>query len=176
MQQLHSSLPKRLSTHRLVLRPVAMSDVDIIFQEFTPEITRYMYPVSPKKIEETISVITSFQVNMKEGKEFVAAITEKRTGEFYGMCGIHKFQTLMPELGIWLKKSAHGNAYGLESICALYEWLKEHKEYKYVLYSVAKENYASRRIPEKLGGSVAREYFCTKKDATSIELLEYRLR
>ena len=80
-----------------------------------------------------------------------------------------------PELGIWIKKSAHGHGYGKEAVVALKEWANENIEYEYILYPVVDENYASRRIPEFLGGKIAREYDKESMSGKKWHFIEYRI-
>ena len=46
-----------LETERLLLVAITMDYVDVIFDEFTPEVTFYMHPRSPHRIEETMHFI-----------------------------------------------------------------------------------------------------------------------
>ena len=72
-----------------------------------------------------------------------------------GICSLHsRGKPREPELGIWLKKAAHGNGYGLETITALKNWAEVNLEFDRLLYPVDRRNFPSRRIPERLGGKV----------------------
>ncbi|MBU1445703.1 hypothetical protein KKD70_00370 [Patescibacteria group bacterium] len=46
-----------IETKNLLLQSITLEYKDEIFKEFTPEITTYMFPKSPEKIEETIEFI-----------------------------------------------------------------------------------------------------------------------
>ena len=102
-------------------------------------------------------------------------IIDKKTKEFLGCAGLHHLDRKTPELGIWLKKSSHGKNYGKESIFALKEWADKNIIYDYLLYPVADNNMPSRKIPEALGGKVAREY--DKKNLSGVKhhFIEYRI-
>ncbi len=41
-------------------------------------------------------------------------ILDRETGRFLGCAGLHELEAARPELGVWLKKSAHGNGFGRE--------------------------------------------------------------
>ncbi len=79
----------------------------------------------------------------------------------------------MPELGIWLKKEAHHNGYGLEAIDAIVNWAKTHLQYKALKYPVDKRNAASKRIPEKLNGVPAKEYKKINLSGNVLDEIEY---
>jgi ribosomal-protein-alanine N-acetyltransferase len=129
-----------------------------IFKEFLPEITQYMFPKPAEKIEETLSFISKSIDGMRGGWDLVLAITKKENGEFLGCCGFHgKKNPRTPELGIWIKKDAHGKKYGREAIKILTSWAVENIDFDYAIYPVDKANIASRKIPEALGGTIFKE-------------------
>ncbi len=164
-----------IKTNRLVLKGVSLDYVDDTFREFTSEITEYMYPKPPEKIEDTIKYIKSAIQENKAGSDLNVVITLKESGEFLGRGGIHHINKETPELGIWIKKSAHGHGYGKEAMVALKEWADVNLNYKYILYPVAVQNNSSRKIPEFLGGKIEREYDEVNLSGKEIHLLEYRI-
>jgi RimJ/RimL family protein N-acetyltransferase len=143
---------------RLSLQSLTNDFSAAMFAEFNSDITRYMIPKPAENISDTLSFIADSIKGMKQGGELVLAIVNNRNGEFLGCCGFHgrdKYTT--PEIGIWLKKSAHGKKYGLEAIKILYLWAVENIDFNYAIYPVDKANVASRKIPEALGGVVYQE-------------------
>ena len=129
-----------------------------IFKEFTPEITRYMFPKPAEKIEETLAFIAESLDGMRGGWDLVLVITQKEDGEFLGCCGLHgRKNPRTPELGIWLKKDAHGKKYGKEAIETLTLWAIKHIYFDYAIYPVDKANIKSRKIAEALNGSIFEE-------------------
>jgi [ribosomal protein S5]-alanine N-acetyltransferase len=124
-----------------------------IFREFTAEITRYMYPSPAQDIEEIRSFVLTSRQDLQIGNNLLLAIISKPEGEFLGCCGLHGEEKVRtPELGIWIKKSAHGNGYGREAIVTLVNWAERNIDLDYFIYPVDIHNYASRKIPESLGG------------------------
>ncbi|WP_172597705.1 GNAT family N-acetyltransferase [Sulfuriflexus mobilis] len=143
---------------RVLLRPISTDLAEDIFREFTNEITRYMVPASPDDIGQIDSFIARSQNGMDDQDELVLAITRISDGEFLGVCGLHgKTSPDTPELGVWLKKSAHGRGLGREAVYHLAKWAQENILFSYMLYPVDKDNIASRKIAEYLGGDVFRE-------------------
>ncbi len=148
----------QIEAERLILRSLEARDGPDIFNEFTSEITRLMYPKPAETPEETLAFIARSRENMAFGKDVVLAITDKKTGEFLGVCGFHgKDAPTTPELGIWLKKAAHGNKYGREAVMTLSSWAVDHIDFAYAIYPVDRANVASRKIPEALGGEITEE-------------------
>jgi len=164
-----------IETKNLLLKSIAIDYAEDIFREFTSEITVFMSPQPAKKIEETIEFIeTSIRGNVA-GNNLQVVILRKENGEFLGNAGLHHVDRKNPELGIWIKKSAHGNAFGKEAMTALKEWADQNLDYEYILYPVVVENIASRRIPESFGGKVFREYDDVSADGRKMHLVEYRI-
>lgn len=162
-----------IETERLTLKPVSLKYKDMIFSEFTDEVTKFMFPSTPKQIEDTENFINDARERIKNGLDLAVSIFNKETNEFLGGGGIHHLDTKTPELGIWIKKSAHGNKYGREAVAGLKEWADKNIEYEYLLYPVAKENIASRKIPESLGGKAMRELISKKQNGEDMEEVEY---
>jgi len=134
-----------------------------IFKEFTKEITRFMFPASPSEISEIDSFIERSREGMENKTDLVLVITDKNNNDFLGICGLHgNKRPKEPELGIWLKKSAHSKYLGREAIKYLVSWVQKNIEYNYLVYPVDKENIPSRKIAEYLGGKVFHEN--TKKN------------
>lgn len=164
-----------IRTKNLCLKSITLEYKEDIFREFTSEITKYMSPKPPEKIGETIEFIETSMKKNKEGSNLQMVVLHQESQDFLGNAGLHHIDTKTPELGIWIKKSAHGNGYGKEAIIALKDWADQNLLYDYILYPVVEENYASKRIPEFLGGKVAREYDEVHRSGNKQHLLEYRI-
>lgn len=163
----------RLETDRLLLVPVSRKYKEEIFREFTAEITTYMHPRPATKMKDTLTFIKIARKQIKNGENLVVAILRKDSREFLGCGGLHETNTLTPELGIWIKKTAHGNGYGLEAVGALKNWAEQHLEYKYLTYPVDERNFASRRIPEHFNGEIGKSYRKRNESGKPLFILEY---
>lgn len=162
-------------TNQLLLKPISMQYKAEIFSEFTEEITTYMHPRSPKDISEIEVFIQLSLDDLKDGSNLVLRILKKESQEFLGCAGLHEIDLKSPALGIWLKKSAHGNKYGLEAITGIKNWADEHLDYEYLRYPVDRANIASRKIPEALEGEFFREYNQVNLSGNILHLVEYRI-
>lgn len=165
----------KILSQRLLLIPITMEYKESIFKEFTSKITTFMYPKPAEKIEETEEFINGALEELKEGSDLQLVVLDKETKEFLGCAGLHRLDRKTPEFGIWIKESAHGNGYGKEAIIAVKEWADTNIDYEYILYPVVDDNYASKRIPEFLGGEVAREYDEVNLSGVNQHILEYRV-
>ena len=165
----------KIESERLALVPIEQKHAIDIYDNFTHEITKYMYPKPAAQISETEDFIKSSHEKMKKESDIVLAILRKDTREFLGCAGFHNPKSKTPEFGIWIKKTSHGNGYGKEAITALYDWVCGKFEFDYILYPVDKRNIASRKIPESLGGVIKKEY--KEKNLVGFELdeVEYHI-
>lgn len=163
----------KIETENLLLVPVSMDYVEEMFKEFTDDITKYMYPPTPKEIKETADFIT-FSINkFLKNEDVTVVILKKDTKEYLGNGGIHKINTKTPELGVWIKKGAHGHGYGKEAMIGLKKWADENLDYEYIKYPVAEENIASRKIPESLGGKETNKYSQVNGNGVALNIVEY---
>jgi len=164
-----------LKTQRLILKAISFEYLEDIFENFTPEITTFMYPKFPDKIKETAKFISDSLNEMQSLTTLELVILNQKKEEFLGGCGLYHLGEKKIEPGIWLKKTAHRNGYGKEAITALKHWADENLNYKYFDYPVDKENLASRKIPESLGGKIVREYQEKNQSGKILNLVEYRV-
>ena len=164
-----------IESARLRLVPISEKYAEDVFREFTEEITLYMFPRSPKQIGETLAYIREARREIEAGTDFTVVVLHKESGDFLGGGGLHKIDTDTPEFGIWIKKSAHGNGYGKEAVCALKDWADKNLSYKYLVYPVDKKNTASRKIAEALGGVIERERQITNQAGNVLDEVEYRI-
>jgi RimJ/RimL family protein N-acetyltransferase len=70
------------------------------------------------------------------------------------MASLEHADSVSPELGLWLKESAHGQGFGREVVAALVEWGHATLGKGSFIYPVAVQNTASRRIAENLHGEI----------------------
>ncbi|MEM9922664.1 MAG: GNAT family N-acetyltransferase [Cyanobacteria bacterium P01_D01_bin.50] len=172
-QNNYSLLSIEIISSRLLLKSISLTYKKEIFDTFTEDITTYMYPRPAKNIVETASFIKNSLEGMKNQHELILVILKKDSQEFLGCAGIHGINKEHPEFGIWLKKTAHGKGYGLETVVAIKSWCEENLDCEYFIYPVDEENYPSRRIPEKLGGKVSRVYQKKNLSGRILNLVEY---
>lgn len=162
-----------IETTNLILKPINEKYAQVIFEEFTDEITLYMYPKPSESIDGIMEFILSSINDLENGTSLQLVALKKANLEFVGCIGLHNIDKDTPELGLWIKKSAQGNAYGLEAISALIAWAKSKINYEYLRYPVDKRNSASRRIPERNGGVIKKEYKTINQRGFELDEVEY---
>jgi [ribosomal protein S5]-alanine N-acetyltransferase len=146
-----------------------------IFREFTEEVTLYMFPSPAKEIKETRCFITESRQAIQAGYNLQFAILSK-TDEFLGCCGLHGEENVRtPELGIWLKKGAHGMGYGREAIHTLVDWARRNIDIDAFIYPVDRRNIPSRKIPESLNGKIIEEAPKKTPNRKFLNLIVYRI-
>lgn len=166
----------KIEGERILLSPISAKYREYIFQEFTDEITRLMFPATPNEIGEIDSFVELSIDGMKNKTDLVLVITNIENDEFLGVCGLHgSKQPNEPELGIWLKKSAQSKHIGREAIKYLVIWVKENIAFNYLVYPVDKENIPSRKIAEFLGGKIFREEKKESMSGTVLNEVAYRI-
>ena len=147
-----------------------------IFREFTEEVTTYMIPSPPESIEGTRDFIAASRRGIESGYNLQFVVVSKTTGEFLGNCGLHgENKVKTPELGIWLKKDAHGKGYGREAVRTLVDWSKKNINLDYFIYPVDRRNTPSRKIPESLGGEVIEEYQTKTPVSKILNIVVYKI-
>lgn len=163
-----------VKTKRLILQPVFSEFKCEICNAFTPEVTRYMPFVPDGDIKVTEAFIGQSEQELMKGKSVQFCIIKKLTKECVGCCGLQHTDTKAIEMGLWLKKDAQGNGYGTETVKALIDVAEKNREIDYLVYPVDKDNWASRKIPEKLGFVAAGSYEKKKTETEMLHVIEYR--
>jgi RimJ/RimL family protein N-acetyltransferase len=164
-----------IDSERLHLRPTGEVYAQVIFEEFTSAITTFMFPAPASSIDETLAFLRGARAGIEAGIELEVVVLRKPEDEFIGHGGLHHVDSATPELGIWIKESAHGQGYGREAVTALCDWALENLDFDYLTYPVDRRNVPSRRIPEALGGVIEAEYQKTNASGNLLDLLEYRI-
>ncbi len=147
-----------------------------IFAEFRGDITTYMFPEPAEYIEETEAFIQASLEAFGEANNLQLVILDKTTGEFLGCCGLHgRDDVKNPEIGIWLKRSAHGNALGKEAVWTLVYWAQDNVRIDSLSYPVDKRNQPSRKIPISLGGQVVGEQVAKGRAGNVLDEIIYKI-
>jgi ribosomal-protein-alanine N-acetyltransferase len=162
-----------IKTDNLILTPITEKHAQSIFEEFTDDITRYMYPKPSESIDGVKNFISSSLQGLEDGTNLQLVILKKATLEFLGCAGLHNVGRRDPELGLWIKKSAHGNSFGLEAITGIIKWARANIVFEYLKYPVDKRNIASRRIPERNDGIIRNEYKQLNEKGFELDEVEY---
>jgi RimJ/RimL family protein N-acetyltransferase len=164
-----------LFANRLKLRTFTPADAPEIFAAVGPAITRFMSwdpSPSPAAFAE---VWRQWLPRMTAGTDLSLVIRLRVTDEFLGVAGVHHIGSAEPEVGIWLKETAHGLGYGREAIAAIVQWTPAHIGAAALIYPVAKQNHPSRRLAESLYGTIVGERILRKPGGVVLDEVVYRI-
>ncbi|MFX1823642.1 GNAT family N-acetyltransferase [Acinetobacter sp. AS5] len=170
IQQTQSALPT-LQSKRLILNCFKSADAKETYASITPSLTRFMAWDAPESEQEFTTVWKNWLENMTDHKEYVFVIRHIETQEFIGLCGLHRLHDEIPEVGIWIRETAHGHHYGHEAVHCVVVYAFNTLGIQVLSYPVAEENWASRKIAERLGGKIIRYIDKPKYRAVMYEIL-----
>ena len=137
-----------LRTERLVIQPFRDEFLEDYYREFTDEITRYQYPDAFPDLDAARSLVHEFVADMERG-DMLELVILTQGGEFLGSMGAFGIREETPEVGLWLKSSAHGKGYGHEALKTLLDHLSAKGTYRYYIYEVDVRNLPSIRLVER---------------------------
>jgi RimJ/RimL family protein N-acetyltransferase len=137
---------------RLQLSQFQMTDAQEVFACITHPIAKFM-PWEPPSWSEYVTRCEK-RVQAPEPDKFSFVIRRLDNRECLGMASLEDADSVSPELGLWLKESAHGKGFGREVVAALVEWGHTTLGKESLIYPVAVQNTASRRIAENLHGVI----------------------
>jgi RimJ/RimL family protein N-acetyltransferase len=137
---------------RLQLSPFQLRDAQEVFGCITPAIAEFM-TWEPPSWSEYVTRCEK-RVQAPEPNNFSFVIRRLDTRACLGMASLEDADSVSPELGLWLKESAHGQGFGREVVAALVEWGHATLDKGSFIYPVAIQNIASRRIAKNLHGEI----------------------
>lgn len=163
---------KIIST-RLILKIIGSEYLNDIFREFTPEVARFLIPQPSDNINDSLNFIIESRSGSLNNKELQLVIIDRNNNEFLGCIGLHNLDVNNPSIGIWLKKGAWNKGYGKEAALALKEWADNNLNYKIVRYSTSKDNIASLKIAEFLGGKIIHQGVRKNQKGELLDCIDY---
>jgi RimJ/RimL family protein N-acetyltransferase len=137
---------------RLQLSPFQMRDALEVFGCITPAIAKFM-PWEPPSWSEYVARCEK-RMQAPEPNKFSFVARRLDNEECLGMASLEDADSVWPELGLWLKESAHRQGFGREVVTALVDWGYAFLGKGNFIYPAAVKNIASRRIAENLGGEI----------------------
>jgi RimJ/RimL family protein N-acetyltransferase len=164
-----------LIANRLALRAFTPADAPEIYAAVSPAVTRFMSWDPSPSLAAFAEVWRQWLPRMTAGTDLSLVIRLTSTDEFVGVAGIHHIGSAEPEVGIWLKETAHGLGYGREAIGAIAKWAPAHIGATALIYPVAKQNLPSRRLAESLHGIISGERNLRKSSGVVLDEVVYRI-
>ncbi|UUM26205.1 GNAT family N-acetyltransferase [Acinetobacter colistiniresistens] len=163
-----------LQSRRLDLFVFQMDDLIDIYPCVTTTLTRYMAwePARNFATQEKIGQDWLVKETKNTDRHFV--LRSKQDQRFIGLIGVHRMQTSIPELGLWIREDCHHQGFAKEALFEVFQWASLHLSAEYFLYPVATENQPSRKLAEFLGGTVAAHKTEKKYDAVIYHIPPYQ--
>jgi RimJ/RimL family protein N-acetyltransferase len=139
-----------IETDRLLLRPLAMADLDELLElNAMPEVVRTMGASDPSKARARL------ELNERQWNERgygLMAIVERATGRFLGRSGLKYWpQFDETEVGWVLRPDAWGRGFATEAGRACVEWGFSDLGLPYLTAMILPDNHPSIRVAERLG-------------------------
>ncbi|HEV2400318.1 MAG TPA: GNAT family N-acetyltransferase [Candidatus Sulfotelmatobacter sp.] len=141
-----------IQSPRLQLIQFQLTDAEEVFACITPAIARFMRWDPPTWSEYLARCEERLRSPDPNILSFV--IRRRDNHECFGMAALEGLDGPSPELGLWMKESAHGHGFGREVVAALAAWAHKNLGKQSFIYPVAVQNTASRRIAERFQGEI----------------------
>ena len=141
-----------IQSPRLLLSEFQMTDAQDVFACITLAISKFMR-WEPPSWDEYIQRCEQ-RTRALDQNNFSFVIRRRDNKECLGMASLENAEAVSPELGLWLKESAHGKGFGREVVSAVAAWGHDALGKQSFIYPVAVQNTASRRIAESLHGEI----------------------
>ncbi|MEH2435864.1 MAG: hypothetical protein V7K25_16705 [Nostoc sp.] len=82
-----------LESKRLILQTISLEHTEDVFQEFTSEITTFMYPKPAQSLSETEKIIRDMILQRENHTNLVLVILKKEHLKFLGICEVGAIDT-----------------------------------------------------------------------------------
>jgi hypothetical protein len=138
----------KIESERIIIVPFNTKYLNEYVNEFTEDIVKYQYPESFQDMESAKNTMDYFLDMMEQGKMLELTILTKQE-EFLGSVEAFHIDMCTPEVGLWLKASAHGKGYGYEALYRLIEYLNGVGHYISYVYEVDERNVNSMKLVTK---------------------------
>ena len=109
-----------IQSPRLQLSEFQMTDAPEVFACITPAISKFM-PWEPPSWSEYVARCEK-RAQAPEPNQFSFAIRRRDNNECLGMASFEHADSVSPEVGLWLKETAHRQGFGREVVAALVKW------------------------------------------------------
>ncbi|SNC68365.1 Protein N-acetyltransferase, RimJ/RimL family [Hymenobacter gelipurpurascens] len=146
----------RLTTSRLILRPLQPSDLEAFAAyRADPEIARYQSwePYSLAQATEFLAKYGQQPVPAAPGGWVQIGIAERATNKLLGDCALHlhEHEPRIAEIGVTLSAAAQGSGYATEALQALFQYLFTDLQLHRVVAVTDSLNLPTARLLERIG-------------------------
>ncbi|MDW2800688.1 GNAT family N-acetyltransferase [Clostridium boliviensis] len=161
-----------IETEQLILRELTMDDLEAWYQILSDQETMQYYTSAFDKNQTRKWIDWSLANYNKYGFGLWAVIL-KKSDEFIGDCGItmqniYGDGNLLPEIGYHINKRFWNNGYASQAAKACLRYIFEQTDFNEVFSYQMWTNIPSRKVAEKMGMSLRKEYADEKNTKTSV--------
>ena len=161
-------------TERLTICKFSFDFLEDYYRELTDEVTKYQFPDSFKSPDAAREVMSGFMEDMEDGR-MLELVMLAPDGEFIGSMEAFGTDGETPEVGLWIKSSAHHMGYGYEALRGLIDYLNARKKYRYYIYEVDVRNLPSVRLVGKFHSEKGGSEEVTTGSGKTLKLQTYRV-
>lgn len=151
------SFPDSFETDRLILRAPQYGD-GILINEAVQESVNEMRPWLPfvrklPTVDESEAYVRRARLHFLERTDLVLHVMDKRTGQFVGSSGLHRFDWDIRkfEIGYWLRTSRTGEGLMTEAVNGITSFAIEYLDANRLEIRCSSENKESIRVAERAG-------------------------
>lgn len=144
----------RLSTERLLLRPLESADAQALFAVFSDtKVMRYWSGVAWDSIDKADETIARYSKALAENESLGLGIVDSQTDELIGTCSLFHLdeQSRRAEIGYSIASASWGKGYMHEALTALINYGFDALNLHRMEADTDPRNAASRRCLERLG-------------------------
>ncbi|MDO8179522.1 MAG: GNAT family protein [Undibacterium sp.] len=144
----------RLSTKRLLLRPLESADAQALFAVFSDtKVMRYWSGVAWDSIDTADETIARYSKALAENESLGLGIVDSQTDELIGTCSLFHLdeQSRRAEIGYGIASASWGKGYMHEALTALINYGFDALNLHRMEADTDPRNTASRRCLERLG-------------------------
>jgi len=150
-----------LETERLLLRPLAMDDLDV-YAEFygDPEVTRYLGSGQTMTRRQTEAQLRDLIHREKRHGFGLRSVVRKEDGRLVGRSGLHRWQidgVEEMEVGWVFGKEYWGHGYATEAALAVRDHAVAELGHTRLIALIKRENERSQKVAGKLGMAYERD-------------------
>ncbi len=141
--------PPLLTTPRLLLRPIAMSDAEALAPALMDTANMRYWSRGPLESLDAVREYISWNVHSANVDCFVACV-KTSPDQALGWCSLIDDRPKCAEIGFIFRPDAHGKGYAFETVSAVIDHAMETQRLRRLFADVDPDNHACRHLLERL--------------------------
>ena len=165
-------MKKEIKSDVIRLRVVDKKNAEKILEYFNYDINKYLYEREYESIEEVNDYLDSKIEEMIDEDSYLYDIYNQED-DFVGQIEVINYQSLTPEVKLWIAKRYQHQGYGEASVEIIKNHLNEDGAFNYLIMEVDYRNYAALELVKKLGGMEIAASTITSQIGFTLELTTF---